>query len=503
MAAGDSGGATGLRPDPRFLLEDSLMRQAFVSRAVQQQPGQTPFAFHTLRFALFGLLAIGSLISEAQAQAPPAPPVSSSLTELQELLGAALFFDTTLSQPVGQACGSCHLPSTGFTFPDPIVNEILGPVPGAVQGRFGLRKPPTVAYASFMPQGPPAFNTALNKYVGGFFWDGRAATLTAQAALPFQNPNEMNNVVHGVGSPAQVVSKVQQGASAWLFEIVYGRNAFSQPTATVFAQIVAAIVAFENTEAVSPFDSKYDAYLAGEVMLSSTEMLGLQLFTGSTTGRPGGPANYKNAGCSGCHSIPSNASSGPDLFTNAGYSNTGVPRNPNNPYYTETNAQSNPQGYNPLGAAFVDYGLGAFLYPNQSLPSGNVGPGSNGQGDFLKVNGKFKTPTLRNVDKRPYAGFIKCFNHNGVFKSLADVVHFYNARNLTSMEGEVIDFTAANPYATLQGEPEFPPPEYPFNLANAAGTLAGVGNLGLTEDEEAAVVAFMQTLSDGYGFFGP
>ena len=229
------------------------MRHAFVARAFSQ-PGPRQFAFHTLLFAFFGLLSIGSLVSKVQAQAP-APPVSSSLTELQELLGAALFFDTTLSQPVGQSCGSCHLPATGFTFPGPIVNEILGPVPGAVQGRFGLRKPPTVAYAALMPQGPPTFNTALNKYVGGFFWDGRAATLTAQAALPFQNPNEMNNVVHGVGSPAQVVSKVQQGASAWLFEIVYGRNAFSQPTATVFAQIVAAIVAFESTDAVSEADS--------------------------------------------------------------------------------------------------------------------------------------------------------------------------------------------------------------------------------------------------------
>jgi cytochrome c peroxidase len=93
---------------------------------------------------------------------------------------------------------------------------------------------------------------------------------------------------------------------------------------------------------------------------------------------------------------------------------------------------------------------------------------------------------------------VKCFNHNGVFKSLADVVHFYNTRNLTSVEGEVINFTLADPYGSLVGEPLFAPPEVMTNLSNAAGTLAGVGNLGLTPGEESQLVLFLQTLSDGY-----
>jgi hypothetical protein len=48
------------------------------------------------------------------------------------------------------------------------------------------------------------------------------------------------------------------------------------------------------------------------------------------------------------------------------------------------------------------------------------------------------------------------------------------------------------------GEPNFPQPEVMTNLANAAGALAGVGNLGLTPEEENQVVLFLQTLSDGY-----
>src|SRR5262249_976520 len=154
---------------------------------------------------------------------------------------------------------------------------------------------------------------------------------------------------------------------------------------------------------------------------------GLRLFTGSTTGRPGGPPAAKNAQCSVCHTVQRpGAGAGPDLFTASTYANTGVPKNPNNPYYKETNAPANPLGSTPLGAKYIDYGLGDFLYPKAGLPAGNTGTGSSGTGDFMKINGLFKTSTLRNVDKRPNSSFVKCYTHNGVFKSLRQVVHFYN-----------------------------------------------------------------------------
>jgi len=80
-------------------------------------------------------------------------------------------------------------------------------------------------------------------------------------------------------------------------------------------------------------------------------------------------------------------------------------------------------------------------------------------------------PTLRNVDKRPFPEFVKAYGHNGYFKSLQEIVHFYNTRDVGS----------------------WPPPEVPQNINKAE-----LGDLGLTDDDEAALVAFLKTLSDGY-----
>ena len=85
--------------------------------------------------------------------------------------------------------------------------------------------------------------------------------------------------------------------------------------------------------------------------------------------------------------------------------------------------------------------------------------------------GKQKVPTLRNVDLRPSPDFVKVYGHNGFFKSLKDIVHFYNTRDVEM----------------------WPPAEVPMNV-----NTDELGNLGLTSDEEAAVVAFMTTLNDGY-----
>ena len=85
--------------------------------------------------------------------------------------------------------------------------------------------------------------------------------------------------------------------------------------------------------------------------------------------------------------------------------------------------------------------------------------------------GKHKVPTLRNVAKAPSDKFIKAYMHNGVFKSLEEVVHFYNTRDVEDR----------------------PDPEVGINVNDTE-----LGNLGLTAAEEAAIVAFMKTLSDGY-----
>jgi cytochrome c peroxidase len=440
----------------------------------------------------FGLLVALACVIEACIPAK----VAAQLSPLQQL-GKQIFFDQTLSNPPGMACATCHAPATGFTYPVSQINAQLGVAPGIVPGRFGNRKVPTVSYVAFSPAGP-IFDPNFKVFVGGFFWDGRANTLAAQPAGPLFNPNEMNNLVNNVPAPALVVNAIAKGPYANQFKRVFGANVFTLPPAQVIPLIGNALAAWESSTDVVPFTSKYDAWRAGLVQLNPSELNGLRLATGSTNGRPGGPPNVKSATCVQCHGIPAVPGAVPDLWSSYRFLNTGVPRNRNNPFYTQTNKLTNPLGYNPLGANYIDLGLGDFLYPAKGLPIGNMGLGSNGLGDFLAINGAFKVPTLRNTDKRPAPNFVKAYTHNGVFKSLLQVVHFYNTRNLTTQPGEVIDFTRPNPYAGLVGQPLWPPPEYPGStLRNPTGAPGQIGNLGLTAQEEADIVAFLGTLSDG------
>jgi cytochrome c peroxidase len=101
----------------------------------------------------------------------------------------------------------------------------------------------------------------------------------------------------------------------------------------------------------------------------------------------------------------------------------------------------------------------------------------------LENMGKQKVPTLRNVDKRPSPSFVKAYAHNGYFKTLESIVHFYNTRDVL-------------PVCTDTGIPGvdcWPAPEVASNV-----NVAELGNLGLTAAEETAIVAFLKTLSDGY-----
>ena len=129
--------------------------------------------------------------------------------------------------------------------------------------------------------------------------------------------------------------------------------------------------------------------------------------------------------------------------------------------------------FNPLGAAFVDPGLGGILLTRN---------------DFLQLQrenyGMFKVPTLRNVDKKPSADFIKAYSHNGYFKSLKEIVHFYNTRDVLPVCG----FEGSR-----EGVNCWPLPELALNM-----NTKEIGNLRLTDEEEDAIVAFLKTLSDGF-----
>jgi cytochrome c peroxidase len=343
----------------------------------------------------------------------------------KEQLGKYLFFDSNLSEPAGQACAACHDPSVGYTGPDASINAGGAVYEGAVAGRFGNRKPPAAAYAGDSP-----ILVHGTKWVGGMFWDGRATGLTLgdplaeQALGPFLNPLEQNNA-----SAQVVVGKVAVSEYASLFTQVWGVGAFADPKA--YEYIGRSIAAYERSKEVSAYSSRYDTYLKTGKGLTGQELLGLKLFT-------------TKAKCVSCHN-------GKD-FTDYSYDNLGIPKNPMNPFYNEP-------AWNPAGEDWVDLGLGGFL---ESAYDESV---------YAPEWGKQKVPTLRNVDKRPYPKFVKAYGHNGYFKSLQEIVHFYNTRDIP--------------------KEKWPAPEVAMNI-----NTTEVGNLGLNKGEELAIVAFLRTLTD-------
>jgi cytochrome c peroxidase len=368
-----------------------------------------------------------------------------------EELGAQIFFDSALSVNRNQSCASCHAGSVGWTGPDSAINATGSVYQGSVPGRFGNRKPPAAAYAGFAPV---LHQTSAGAWVGGSFWDGRATgwtlgdPLAEQAQGPFLNPLEQ-----GLSSAAEVVTRVCTSDYAQLFEKVWGRGACRAKPALSFERIARSIAAFERSHDVTAFSSRSDRWLARRATLTAEQDLGRKLFEGK-------------ARCSGCHTSTVDAAGNPPLFTDYTFDNLGIPKNPLLPFYYEPS-------YNPAGATWTDEGLGGFLM--------SVGK------PYQSELGKFKVPTLRNVDLRPgglqEGELVKAYGHNGYFKSVAEVVHFYNTRDVLPT------CAAGSPGERVTC---WPAPELPINV-----NVTELGHLGLTDAEEQAIVAFLTTLSDG------
>lgn len=369
------------------------------------------------------------------------PAAGEDLTSM-EMLGKHLFFDENLSTPPGQSCAACHAPEVGFTGPRSEINAAAAVYPGAIHTRSGNRKPPTAAYGGSSPV--LFYDEDEEVWIGGMFWDGRATgwtlgdPLAEQALGPFLNSLEQNNP-----NAFLVCNRVAQSSYAHLFEEAWGPGMLDcrNDLEGTYDRIGLSISAYEQSPEVNPFTSKYDYFLAGMVELTDQEALGLELFEREDKGN-----------CAACHPSEPGPDGEPPLFTDFTYDNLGVPKNPENPFYDA------PRKWNPAGADWVDLGLGAFLARTDYA-------------DMAEENyGKQKVPTLRNVDLRPDEGFVKAYAHNGFFKSLEEIVHFYSTRDVE----------------------EWPPPEVADNV-----NTDELGDLGLTAEEEEAIVAFMKTLSDG------
>ncbi len=353
-----------------------------------------------------------------------------------ELLGKKLFEDTNLSEPAGQACASCHDAAHVFTDPDQDKPTSEGIHPGL----FGKRNTPTAAYAQFSP--PFHFDNGDGTYVGGQFLDGRSSMLEDQARLPFLNPIEMANL-----DKRSVVDKIRNASYASLFKQVFG-SASLDDADQAYERMVKAIAAFERSKSFAPFTSKFDYFLKGQAQLTTQELRGMALFTGANKGN-----------CAACHPITPLADGTPPLFTDFTYDNLGVPRNPDSRFYTQG------VGFNPDGLNFVDLGLGGAL-------------------GVAAQNGKFKVPTLRNIAvTAPYM-------HNGYFTDLHAVVQFYNDRDVRPRCVDPIWTRAVD----AQSQNCWPAGEVVETVNHSE-----LGHLGLAEQEIDDIVAFLNTLTDGWG----
>jgi cytochrome c peroxidase len=315
-------------------------------------------------------------------------PVSAADSAVVKLslaaqVGEKMFADPALSASGRMACASCHSPSAAYGPP----NDLAVQLGGKDLNAAGTRAVPSLRYKDFTPPYADVLNNPDGISVpgpgGGLTWDGRAATLAQQAAIPLLSANEMAN-----SSASDVVTKLQAAPYAGLFRQAFGGTIFSQPDAA-FAQALQALEAYQREDPdFHPYSSKFDRYAGNKTggTLTAAETRGLKVFSDPATGN-----------CSSCHYQGAGLNGSSALFTDFSYEAIGVPRNADIPANTDP--------------ASFDLGLCGPLRSDHPTPAGN---------GFC---GMFKTPTLRNVATR------KSFFHNGVMHSLEQVVRFYNTRD--------------------------------------------------------------------------
>jgi cytochrome c peroxidase len=328
-----------------------------------------------------------------------AEPASTRQTELEDL-GRALFFDVNLSRDRNESCATCHDPVRAFTdWRDSGVKAAASM--GTDLHSLGDRNAPTISYAASISS---FSRNEANDYVGGLFWDGRAATLEEQAGGPPLNPLEM-----AMPDKAAVVVRLQENANyQHVFKSLFGADIF-QRVDEAYAAMLQSLAALERTAFFSPYDSKYDRYLRGDYKPTEQEQLGMTLFFSN-----------QFANCNKCHQLQSLPEKPQEVFSNFTYQNIGVPVN------------AALRSANGKGSEFIDHGLLEHVANDATQ------------------DGKFRVPTLRNVAiTAPYM-------HNGVFQELRTVLQFYNKYLLKGSKAKLNPETGA----------EWGPPEVAVNIAH-------------------------------------
>jgi cytochrome c peroxidase len=458
------------------------------------------------------------------------PPILKNTgTEATETLGELMLFDKNMSPNRNQACASCHMPYVAFSGPIPSVNLTMIAYPGTVHFRAGKRTPQRHPYSPFFPV--LQYNQVQGLFFGGNFWDSRATgyKLRVPDAEQAQGP-PVDTQEHGFPDTACIAFRLKQSVYRPLFELVWGADSldihfpgnteaicatpggaarFRGDTTpvrlnrearlkanTVYDRWAQSIDSYEQSVQVSSFTSKFDAMLKGKYTFTADEMAGYNLFNGK------GNCNSCHVDGRGTTLMPGQvdtsrtATANPPLFTCFGSANEGVPLNPRNAFYYQTTPDSFGFTGNPLGFGYRDLGMGTFLRsgfgsgPNPNQKWIQFAPTVDGQMQVATVRNVAMTPPQCPTTEAPGPYFQKEFFHNGYFKSLKQIVHFYNTRDVYAF-----DVTSGHcPPGTTEKVDCWPRPEVPSPTTIDMTT----GKLGLTDQEENQIVAFLQTLTDGF-----
>ena len=447
--------------------------------------------------AVVPLSGCGGGSSTSQSVPPPTVQPLSAQAEA----GEALFNDKSLSASGKQSCATCHVKSRAFTG-DPVVDNGL-PVPlgGRNMDLPGFRNAPSLMYAAFTP----AFSIDDGTASGGFFRDGRASSLAAQAVQPFVTPFEMANQ-----DAEEVLSRLRNSPdTARKFIAAFGADVLNDATATL-VDIGAAIAAYqtEDVDEFEPFSSKFDYYVDGKVQLSARELNGLALFN-----------NPGKGNCTSCHPSVHQEFGSHALFTDFSYDNIGIPRNwniPANAANPLSPVNGLPLDYLPImvnvpaDAEYTYYDLGLC---GPFLSDANDGGARPDLSRLIPTCGAFKVPTLRNIAlTAPYF-------HNGIFPDLHKAVEWYVTRDINNNTGNnptpVPAGPGGNPYqdiGTFYTAADGTPDLYQYNdlptvldanvnvgeVPYTAPSIAGGNAPTLNAQEIDDLVAFLCTLTDGY-----
>jgi cytochrome c peroxidase len=398
---------------------------------------------------------------------PPARPLSGMAQ-----LGRLVFFDASLSSSGRLSCASCHSPRLAYAAPgdQPAMHG------GPLLARQGVRAVPSLMYLERQPSfsiGPdneenenvnlaelvalsrravrlektaaqPSQSAANIVPQGGLFWDGRADTLQDQALSPLLDPREMDG-----GNIETVAGKLQHAPYAARLVELFGASVFDNARLAVSEALFAVARYQIEDPSFHPYTSKYDYWLEGSARFTPREWRGYVLFND--------PAK---ANCAGCHVDQPGRDGLPPLFTDHQFEALGAPRN---------------------GALAVNRDSGYF-------DLGICGPYRADMSGETRYCGMFMTPTLRNVATR------RVFFHNGVFRTLRQVMDFYDFRDTEPQriyprlaDGAVQKFNDLRPGYVAN-----------VDVTDAPFDRKAGDRPAMTAQDEEDIIAFLNTLTDGY-----